>query len=151
MKKLFFILVFQLVLLHAYSQGTAVNDRVVQYNMADNKLGIEGFDPVAYFEDSKALKGKPEFSVLYEGIKYRFTSAAHQELFKKQPACYEPQYGGWCAYAMGSDGSKVEVDPETFKIADGKLYLFYNKFFNNTLKSWNKNEIAPRSLIINYT
>jgi len=32
------------------------------------------------------------------------------------------------------------VDPETFKIVNGKLYLFYNKFFNNTLKSWNKDE-----------
>ena len=36
--------------------------------------------------------------------------------------------------------SKVEIDPGTFKIQDGKLYLFYNKFFNNTLKSWNKDE-----------
>ncbi|HZE82850.1 MAG TPA: YHS domain protein, partial [Puia sp.] len=53
---------------------------------------------------------------------------------------YEPQYGGWCAYAMGKDGSKVEVDPGTFKIVNGKLFLFYNRFFNNTLKTWNKDE-----------
>ena len=63
-----------------------------------------------------------------------------KELFKKNPAQYEPQYGGWCAYAMGNDGSKVEVDPETFKILNAKLYLFYNKYFTNTLKSWNKDE-----------
>ena len=41
---------------------------------------------------------------------------------------------------MGDYGEKVEINPETFKIVDGKLYLFYNAFFNNTLKSWNKNE-----------
>jgi hypothetical protein len=41
---------------------------------------------------------------------------------------------------MGDKGEKVEVDPGTFKIVDGKLYLFYNKFFNNTLKDWNKDE-----------
>ena len=64
---------------------------------------------------------------------------------KKNPLNYEPQYGGWCAYAMGKDGSKVEVDPETFKIIDGKLYLYYNKFFNNTLKSWNKDETNLKS------
>ena len=52
---------------------------------------------------------------------------------------------GWCAYAMGAKGEKVEVDPETFKIVDGKLYLFYNKFFNNTLESWNKDEARLRS------
>jgi hypothetical protein len=41
---------------------------------------------------------------------------------------------------MGSSGGKVEINPETFKIIDGKLYLFYNEYFNNTLKSWNKDE-----------
>jgi len=34
----------------------------------------------------------------------------------------------------------VPVNPETFKIIDGKLYLFYNSFFSNTLKNWNKNQ-----------
>jgi len=42
---------------------------------------------------------------------------------------------------MGSSGDKVEINPETFKILDGKLYLFYNAYFNNTLKSWNKDEV----------
>jgi hypothetical protein len=41
---------------------------------------------------------------------------------------------------MGAKGEKVEVDPETFKIVNGKLFLFYNAYFNNTLKSWNKDE-----------
>jgi len=41
---------------------------------------------------------------------------------------------------MGEKGEKVNIDPETFKIVNDKLYLFYNKFFNNTLKSWNKDE-----------
>lgn len=41
---------------------------------------------------------------------------------------------------MGSTGEKVEVDPETYKIIAGKLYLYYNHLFNNTLKTWNKNE-----------
>ena len=41
---------------------------------------------------------------------------------------------------MVAQGEKVEIDPETFKVANGKLFLFYNKFFNNTLKDWNKDE-----------
>ena len=72
---------------------------------------------------------------------YNFSSQANKDLFLKNPASYEPQYGGWCAYAMGYSGEKVEINPETFKILDGKLYLFYNAFFNNTLKSWNKDEV----------
>jgi hypothetical protein len=43
---------------------------------------------------------------------------------------------------MGNSGEKVSIDPETFKIVNGKLYLFYNRFFTNTLKDWNKNEAA---------
>jgi hypothetical protein len=78
--------------------------------------------------------------VFHQGVTYYFSSAANKEVFKKDPAQYEPQYGGWCAYAMGSKGEKVPIDPETFKITNGKLYLFYNKFFNNTLTSWNKDE-----------
>ena len=64
----------------------------------------------------------------------------NKEEFRKSPARYEPEYGGWCAYAMGAKGEKVAVDPGTFKIVNNKLYLFYNKFFNNTLKDWNKDE-----------
>ena len=71
---------------------------------------------------------------------YYFSSQQNLNLFKANPSKYEPQFGGWCAYAMGNTGEKVEVDPETFKILNGKLYLFYNKLFTNTLKSWNKNE-----------
>ncbi|MES1215045.1 MAG: YHS domain-containing (seleno)protein [Bacteroidota bacterium] len=113
--------------------------RKKQFNL-DNGVAIDGYDPVSYFKEGKGIKGKKEFAVVAEGVTYYFSSLENKEEFKKNYTKYEPQYGGWCAYAMGNDGTKVEVDPETFKIIDGKLFLFYNKFFNNTLKSWNKNE-----------
>ena len=111
-----------------------------EHRNLDNKLAIEGYDPVAYFKSGKAIKGKKDIALSHEGAVYYFSSEANKASFKKSPEAYEPQYGGWCAFAMGDYGEKVEVDPETFKIVDGKLYLFYNKYFNNTLKSWNKNE-----------
>jgi YHS domain-containing protein len=110
-----------------------------QFNL-DDGVAIKGYDPVAYFTDHKAEKGKKEFACSDHGVTYHFVSAADQQTFQANPVKYEPQYGGWCAYAMGHDGSKVEVDPETFKIINGKLFLFYNRFFNNTLKSWNQDE-----------
>ena len=73
-------------------------------------------------------------------LSYYFSSSANKDLFLKNPKSYEPQYGGWCAYAMGATNNKVEIDPETFKIGNGKLYLFYNAYLTNTLKSWNKDE-----------
>ena len=115
-------------------------ERARQFNVGKSGLAIGGYDPVSYFSSKEPLEGKKEFTHTHEGITYRFATLQNKQAFISNPARYEPQYGGWCAYAMGDSGEKVEIDPETFKIADGKLYLFYNKYFNNTLKSWNKNE-----------
>lgn len=115
--------------------------RKKQFNLSDG-IGINGYDPVAYFTVNKAVKGSKENATVYQGVTYYFVSAANKETFLKSPAQYEPEYGGWCAYAMGAKGEKVEVDPKTFKIVNGRLNLFYNKFFNNTLTDWNKDEAA---------
>ncbi|HXL57959.1 MAG TPA: YHS domain-containing (seleno)protein, partial [Chitinophagaceae bacterium] len=104
--------------------------RKKNFNLEDG-VAIRGYDAVAYFTQNKAVKGNKDAAVFYQGATYYFFSAENKEAFKKNPAKYEPQYGGWCAYAMGKNGDKVEVDPETFKIIDGKLYLYYNKHFNN--------------------
>lgn len=120
-------------------QAQSVTQRQQDFNL-DNKLALQGYDPVSYFLQKKPLKGKKELAVQFEGVTYYFANPTHKDTFLKNPKNYEPQYGGWCAYAMGSNGEKVEVDSETYKILDGKLYLFYNAYFNNTLKSWNKDE-----------
>lgn len=125
--------------------------RVKQFNL-DDKVAISGYDPVAYFKSNKAVKGNKNLSVYNQGIIYYFSSAENKEEFKNNPFKYEPEYGGWCAYPMGAKGEKVSIDPETFKIVSGKLYLFYNSFFNNTLKSWNKNEAnLKRKADVNWT
>jgi len=108
----------------------------------DKGIAIKGYDPVSYFTGNKPVKGSKDLAVINQGVIYYFSSVANKEAFKANPFKYEPEYGGWCAYAMGESGEKVSVDPETFKILNGKLYLFYNRYFTNTLNSWNKNEAA---------
>ena len=110
------------------------------FNLNSRHIAIQGYDPVAYFIQRKAVKGKASFAVLHEGVTYHFSSPQNKTVFLAQPSKFEPQYGGWCAYAMGATGEKVTVNPETFKIVNGKLFLFYNKLFTNTLKTWNKDE-----------
>ncbi|RZJ34005.1 MAG: YHS domain-containing protein [Flavobacterium sp.] len=131
------IMIMLLFLLAA--TGISAQENKKEFNL-DGSLAIQGYDPVAYFTVQKAVKGKKEIAVSHEGVTYYFSSVANKETFRKNPSGYEPQYGGWCAFAMGDSGEKVEVDPETFKVVNGKLYLFYNAYFNNTLKSWNKDE-----------
>lgn len=113
--------------------------RTKNFNL-EKAVAIQGYDPVAYFTQNKAVKGNKQFAVTAEGVIYYLSSAANKELFLKDYKKYEPQYGGWCAYAMGASNDKVEIDPETFKIVGGKLFLFYHSWVNNTLNKWNKDE-----------
>lgn len=138
MKKQILITFVALLSLATFAQSAAKRSK--EFNL-ENKVAIQGYDPVAYFTQKKAVKGKSNLISTHEGVTYYFSSQANKETFAKSPSTYEPQYGGWCSYAMGATGEKVEVDPETYKIVDGKLNLYYNAYFNNTLKSWNKDEI----------
>lgn len=143
MKATFFsVLFFSFLFISASAQDAVTRKK--QFNLDDN-VAIDGYDPVAYFKDNKAIKGKREYSVDQLGVTYFFSSYANREEFKKSPAKYEPEYGGWCAYAMGAKNEKVSINPETFKIINGKLYLFYNKSSNNTLVTWNKDEANLKS------
>lgn len=132
---------FSLVVVVAVAQTDDVRKK--NYNVRKD-LALDGYDPVSYF-DQKPVEGKNEHRFVYKGLTYQFASITNLNKFKSSPDKYEPAYGGWCAYAMGETGEKVKVDPETYKILDGKLYLFYNFWGNNTLEAWNKNEKSLRA------
>lgn len=115
------------------------NIRVKQFNL-EKGVAIQGYDPVVYFTLNKAMKGNKNISAVADGVTYYFSTTSNKDLFLKDFKKYEPQYGGWCAYAMGATNEKVDIDPETFKITNGKLYLFYHTWVNNTLPKWNVDE-----------
>ena len=98
-------------------------------------LALEGYDVVNYFRGT-AVKGSPEWQASHQGITYHFTSERNLHLFQADPQRYLPAYGGWCAYAMGNSGNRVAVDPETFKVMNGRVFLFSGK----ALKRWEKKE-----------
>ena len=111
----------------------------VDYNLKNGYVA-EGYDVVAYFNNT-AVEGKKEFSTTYDSVKYKFSSQTNLNLFLEQPEKYIPQYGGYCAYAIAVKSKKVGIDPKTFDIRDGKLYLFYNAWGTNTLKLWKKEDV----------
>ncbi len=108
-------------------------------NVDDDGIAIKGYDPVSYFISEEPQEGKESLTYEYEGATYQFASQENLDTFKADPSKYAPAYGGWCAYAVGN-GYTADANPQTFKILDGKLLLFYNKFFTNTLDKWNKYE-----------
>jgi YHS domain-containing protein len=95
-------------------------------NLDKHSLAIQGYDPVAFFTDSKPVKGKAEFKSTWSGATYYFASAEHKADFDKDPAKYEPAFGGYCAYGV-SRNKLVEIDPEAFQIMDGRLILQKSK------------------------
>lgn len=88
-------------------------------------LAIKGYDTVAYFEAGGPQKGSSDHEFEWQGATWRFSSTSHRTKFAANPEKYAPQYGGYCAWAV-SNNYTAPVDPEAWKIVDGKLYLNYN-------------------------
>jgi YHS domain-containing protein len=87
---------------------------------------VHGYDVVAYFEAGQPVEGSKEHTVEWMGATWRFSSDENRARFAASPDKYAPQYGGYCAYAV-SYGSTADIDPEAWKIVDGKLYLNVSK------------------------
>ena len=106
----------------------------------ENGLAIGGYDVVAYFSN-EAVKGMDIFSAEYNGATYHFSTAENRDAFKADPAKYAPQFDGYCAWGVAAKDAKFPVNPETFDIVDGKLYLFFNGPFDgqrfDTSLLWN--------------
>lgn len=83
---------------------------------------INGYDPVAYFTEGKAVKGETARTFLWNDATWYFSSQSNLDLFKSDPAKYAPQFGGYCSFAV-SKGFTANTDPGAFKVVDGKLYL----------------------------
>ncbi len=94
-------------------------------NLDKNGLAIQGYDPVAFFRQNKPVKGRPDFQSSYNGAAYLFASAEDKAAFDANPAKYEPQFGGFCAYGV-SRGRLVPIKIEAFQIVNGRLLLQYD-------------------------
>lgn len=112
-------------------------------NLTAQNVAINGYDPVSYFVD-QPIPGNPDITSTYGDATYYFATAENQAKFEADPEAYIPQYGGFCAVAVG-EGKLVPVDPETYKVDDGKLYLFYNGEHGNTKPQWEADETTMKA------
>ena len=111
------LLLFATALTGAFSQKTV---------FAPEGKAIRGYDPVAYFTESKPVPGDPKISYNHEGANWYFASEKNRDAFKANPVKYAPQYGGYCAFGT-SRGYKAPTEADAWTIVDGKLYLNYNQ------------------------
>lgn len=129
MKKIIFTSILLLSSIVLFGQN-------IDYNLKKGYLANR-YDVVSYFSNAPQ-KGNDKFEHTYKNIKLLFASQSNLETFKANPEKYLPKYGGWCAYAIGKNGKKVSINPNTYEIRDGGLYLFYNAWGTNTLDLWNE-------------
>lgn len=95
-------------------------------NVDAKGVALLGHDPVAFFTDKRPVPGKTELRTVYKGAVYQFASPEHKAMFDREPAKYEPRFGGFCGYAASI--KKVSpISVEFFEILDGRLVLQHNK------------------------
>lgn len=90
-------------------------------------VAIKGYDPVAYFTEQRAVKGKKEISFQWLGAQWQFSTEIHRKQFAQDPVKYAPQYGGHCADGIAYGDLTINIDPEAWRIIEGKLYLNYDQ------------------------
>jgi len=93
---------------------------------ATNGIAINGYDPVAYFTQSKPVEGDPSIASDWMGAKIQFANTEHNAMFDADPEKYAPKYGGYCAYAV-SKGYTATTDPDAWTIFEDRLYLNFSK------------------------
>lgn len=120
MKKIAFLALLLILPSLAFAAGKTL------VNVDKTGLGLKGYDPVAYFTQNQPVKGDPQFVSTYNGVRYQFASAANKATFDGSPAKYEPQFGGFCAYAA-SEGHTAKIEPDAFEILNGRLLLQYDR------------------------
>ena len=122
---------FLLVGMSAYSQSGKGKYFV---NLNSDGVILDGYDAVSFFTDNKPAKGDSKFNFTYHDAIYWFTSADHLRLFMENPAKYDVQFGGYCAYAV-SLGRIAPIDVNTFSIVDNRLVIQHNA---RAVAGWNK-------------
>jgi YHS domain-containing protein len=138
-RKLLLLCSFMVLSLATFSQIGARQDN---FNLEKGMIALQGYDPVCYFSQNKPVKGKKEIHLNVMGVNYLFASDANRKAFMKDYKKYEPQYGGWCAFTMATNGQKTKPNPASFKISGGKLYLFSGNGASGALGKWNAAEAS---------
>jgi YHS domain-containing protein len=82
--------------------------------------------------DGRAVIGSSQFEYVYDDVRWRFSNAAHREMFAADPDRYMPQYDAYCVACVAMKTCAAlfadhPADPEAWTIIDGELYIFGGK------------------------
>jgi YHS domain-containing protein len=104
-----------------FAARAATTERIVVNRYSG--LAIGGFDPVAYFTDSMAIQGLPEYEAREGGAVWRFRNEGNRASFVAHPEIYGPQFGGYDPVDLGR-GVTLAGNPRFWVVVGQRLYLF---------------------------
>jgi hypothetical protein len=99
--------------------------QATEENLNDDGLALHGYDPVSYFSADNPVLGLEKFNATHHGALYLFASLENRDRFVANPDKFAPQFGGYCAYGVRV-GRKFDIDPDVYRVVDGKLYVQLN-------------------------
>ena len=128
------LIAFCILFLSSSSLAMEEKKAATTLNVDKSGVAIDGYDPVAYFTEKKAMKGDKAYTADFRGATFRFASAQHRDIFIKNPVQFVPQYEGFCAF-HATQNKRTDVKPTSWEVVDNKLYLLANKRIE---KLWKK-------------
>jgi YHS domain-containing protein len=121
------------------------------YTVNVNSQGVilDGYDAVS-LRDGQPARGQKAYSVQYHGATYWFANEKNKKRFEANPARFEPEFGGYCAYGVAT-GSLVGIEISTYDTSFENRNIYnYNKsiarkwkkdpagWYKKALKNWPK-------------
>ena len=122
-------------------QSNAPQMSPIQKN--DEGVAIDGYDPVAYFDEDAAVKGSSIHSCEYLNTTWHFSSAENRDKFLDNPDKFVPQYGGYCAHSI-TNKKVIQSNPESFSVVDDKLYFYRNNRLQKRDSNADENVFAKK-------
>jgi len=89
----------------------------------NERIALKGYDPVAYFTESRPMLGDRRIRAEFDGATYQFASTEHLAMFRADPDRYLPQYGNLCTASL-AQGRRYTSDPRYWLVHNGRLFLF---------------------------
>ena len=83
---------------------------------------LDGYDPVGYLQDGRAIPGRGEIATTWQGRVWHFATEQNRALFEADPRAFAPAFDGLCPVTL-SEGRKEKGNPQIFSVSAGRLYL----------------------------
>ncbi|CAM3688429.1 YHS domain-containing (seleno)protein [Litorimonas haliclonae] len=125
MKSIIFITTAAILGFSTLTPLSAYAGHDVIYTSWRNNAAIGGYDAVSFYSGNPQ-RGEREFSTFYKSAKWYFQTEANRDLFLANPSAFEPQFGGYCAWAVAK-GKLAKGSPKHWYVEDGKLYLNFSE------------------------